>query len=61
MTLFQFNIVAMVISCVLLVGGYSGNRTRLGGVAMGLGLIGLLLVIINSIVVLTTGQPFWAS
>ena len=61
MTLFEFNMIAMVISCVLLVGGYTANRSELGGVAMGLGLVGLLVVILNSIVVLTTGQPFWAS
>jgi len=45
MTLFEFNMIAMVISCVLLVGGYTANRTRLGGVAMGLGLVGLLVII----------------
>ena len=61
MTLFEFNMIAMVISCVLLVGGYTANRSKLGGVAMGLGLVGLLVVILNSIVVLTTGQPFWVS
>ena len=40
MTLFEFNMIAMVISCVLLVGGYTANRSKLGGVAMGLWYLG---------------------
>ena len=60
MSLFDFNVIVMTVSCVLLVGGYSLNRRKFGGVAMGLGLLGILLVILNSIVVITSGQPIWA-
>ena len=60
MSLFHFNLLTLAISCALLVGGYSANRRKLGGVAMGLGLIGLMLVILNSIHVGTNGTPIWA-
>ena len=61
MSLFNFNLIALAISCALLIGGYSGNRRKLGGLAMGLGLLGLMLVIINSIHMMTNGTPVWAS
>ena len=59
-SLFHFNLVAMAISCALLVGGWSVNRCKAGAVAIGLGVLGLLLVLLNSVFVLTNGTPIWA-
>ena len=59
MSLFQFNLLALAISCALLVGGYSANRRKLGGLAMALGLIGLILVILNGVYVRADGAPIW--
>ena len=60
LSLYHFNHGALALSCALRVGGYSANRRKLGGVAMGLGLLGLLLVILNSIHMGTNGTPIWA-
>ncbi|MDO5623886.1 MAG: hypothetical protein Q4G71_04275 [Pseudomonadota bacterium] len=49
MTLLRINMIAMTISCLLLIGGYSANKHPLGGVAMFVGVIGVLLVIAGNI------------
>lgn len=55
MSLFHINLIAMSISCILLLVGYSTNRSKLGGLAMGLGLIGILGLIAANILVMVNG------
>lgn len=55
MSLLHLNIIAMTVSCMLLIGGYSAREHRLGGVGMFAGIIGLMLLIALNIYQLLHG------